>query len=280
MNRKIKKSNRKQRSYRNRTIRRMNAGAPLNQRQINADSNELKTLVKNKNLEVSRVENLSPYATYNHNYLLMSFVLHILKWNTDESVLMNIIERTVDQQDPVIFNEDIVSDVVEILLEHRNTFNQSMIKLLKSIPPIRNVRILNSLYNNVIKAFNPFVFEALVDAGHVPLTKDQYEDIKSIYRNSHGYRFCNGGPCPGDLGQRFKHMNRVIKKIRPSAQTDTANLLHSINQHNINKIKSDPQHQNIELTAENVEELYSHLNAIAEDSHNKQINEYNIEENH
>ena len=237
----------------------MITGSPNDQRQIIADSNELNTLVINGNYEASRVKILSPYASYNHNYLLLSFVSHFVKWNTDESILINIINRTVEQQDPEIFNEDIVADVVELLLEYHNTFNESMILLLKSVPPIRNVRILSSIYENIINAFNPFIIEALVNSGHVPLTIDHYEDIRSMYHQSHGYRFSNGGPNFPSVQERYNKFNEVFNRIRPSAHSETLYLLYSLNRFNRFYSKKNPKF----LSAENVEDLYSHLNAIA-----------------
>ncbi len=260
------KSNRKKRH----TTRRMIAGAPDYD---SADSKTLRQLFNKynwnnrSNLDKSDIDTilgLSPYAcSYNNYYLLESFVTGFIKQDTNENrlinmvhntvnhqdILINIINKTVEQQDPILLSNNIVVSVINKLLVYKEQYNRSMVLLLKSIPPIHDVRTINRLYQSVINALNPTVLEALVDAGHVPLTKDHYDDIKQMYHNSNIY-----------------HFNAVFNKIRPSAQTHTTNFLYSLNQHNARQREKNPLHNNLDLTSDNVDELYSHLVASAKDA--------------
>jgi hypothetical protein len=218
------------------------------------------------NNRIEEVYALSPYAQYRDGrYLLETFVSRILSGDTNEALLINVIERTVAENDPDIFNERIVDAVIESLLRYGNRFNESINILLHSVPPISNIQILSGLYENIIRTLNISALQAMRDAGHVPLTYAHLADIIADFNES--LNFYNGtgyqqNRTPG-MTQRFAQFGQILRTLRPMAETNATNILYNLGQ------------QQMHLQPDNMDDLMSHLNASAEDMYTQQVNRLN-----
>jgi hypothetical protein len=169
---------------------------------------------------------------------------------------LDVINKTVALSDLNTFlNENNVDDIIESLIYYGSKFNRSMVLILQSMPPIRNENTLDRLYELAIDYVNPTVLEALRNAGHVPLTNDQLEALKATLPEN-------------DDRETRQHVNRFIaifNTIKPAAETETSYLIHSLEKYNNTRSLTPENIKYMRLNQDNIEDIYSHLKAIAND---------------
>ena len=105
---------------------------------------------------------------------------------TDDTFLFELVKRVIREVKRVAYNgqmdEETVVDVVSMLLIHGSKFNRSIIRLLLSVKPIKDMRLLNQLYEDVIDNLNAHVLNAMRYAGHIPLTERHKEQLAETYQ--------------------------------------------------------------------------------------------------
>lgn len=251
------------RGKKTRKSRRVRAGAPteFSIERSNAELDKLLNTSIFENIDYSIVRRLSPYATFDNRYLLEIVARTLINYIADENILLDVINRTIALKDPRLLNDNNVDDIINSLISYGSKFNQSMVLILKSMPPIRNEYTLDTLYELAIYSKNPTVLEALRDAGHVPLTSDQYEFFAATLSNN--YKLTNDH----ETRERVKHLISIFNTIKPAAVTETSNFIYSLGKHyadkslRSNSTAKEPSFPNV--TPENIEDIHSHLKAIA-----------------
>ncbi len=181
------------------------------------------------------------------------FASNYARENNDD-FLFELVKRVIREVKRVAYDgqmdEETVVDVVSTLLIHGSKFNRSIIRLLLAVKPIKDMRLLNQLYEDVIDNLNAHVLNVMRYAGHVPLTERHKRQLAETYS-------LRGATTP--------EFDRIFREIVPSAQTETTHAIYSLGQREIG------------LPADDVIELHSYLDAAADDSFNRQMRSY-IEE--
>ena len=220
----------------------------------NTINKQLCDLIKSNGLPYDKFKTISPYARCENQYLMQICAFYIRKVE-DEHILIDVIQRTLAEQDRKLLSADIILSVIRTLLIDNDRYNKSMIFLLSSISPILNRERLTDIYEVVCRDRNIPVLETLRNYGHLPLDTahkkvimTNWYRIKNAYLN-HPYRTSNYDKLHDDI-------QSVLESIEPaSAVSATTNLLYTIDHYNKLKNKSN----NAYMTAENVEDLVSYL---------------------
>lgn len=189
------------------------------------------------------VEDFIRLAMQRRTNPLMLFASNYTREN-DDDFLFDLVKRAVNSGQ---INPRLVVNLVGVLLMHGSKFNRSIIRLLLALKPIKDMRLLNQLYEDVIDNLNAHVLNAMIYAGHIPLTERHKEELAETYRLR---------------GETTPEFNRIFREIVPAARTETANTIYSL------------ERRGIGLPADDLMELHSHLDAAADDSFNRQMRSY------
>jgi hypothetical protein len=163
------------------------------------------------------------------------------KTHYNNRLLLELVDRlreSIDEQTGI--------DAISGLISYGKRFNESIIRILNILPPIKNRGTLNQLYIDVIHYKNTEVLKAM-DNKHVPLSDNHKSKLAEIItlRNLNGSDF-----------------SRIFNNIKTDAQMKTNNTIESMNR------------RGYYMQPDNIAELYSYLKANDEEEEDPELSEY------